>query len=202
MISLPSSQTLQLVFVDTLFLCLAASLLLWFRSWLRSQKAQIDRRLKALEEHELALERLATKLAAACRQIESGSDRSNRLSPTMDNQRRERQRSGAVAGESAATMTAPGAAWVERLSELRRAADDTAAGDVQSEPARTPEGAGRRRAPAATGSMNRGKREEYGWARQLLEQGMSATEVARTVGLGLAEVEVLKRINEYGDHSR
>jgi hypothetical protein len=30
---------------------------------------------------------------------------------------------------------------------------------------------------------------------------MSATDVARKVGLGLAEVEVLKRISEYGDYS-
>ena len=48
---------------------------------------------------------------------------------------------------------------------------------------------------------NRGKREEYRWARKLLEQGIEASEVARKVGLGLAEVEVLKRINDYGDYS-
>ena len=200
MMSLPSAQTLQLVFVDMLFLCLAASLLLWFRSWLKSQKAQIDRRLETLDEHGLTLERLATKLAAACRQIEARSDRSNRHpEPTMDHQMRERPRSVAAASESAARVTAPGAAWVERLSELRRAADETTTGEVPSESA--PQGTGRRTTPAA-GSMNRGKREEYDWARQLLEQGTSATEVARKVGLGLAEVEVLKRINEYGDYSR
>ena len=200
MMSLPSAQTLQLVFVDMLFLCLAASLLLWFRSWLKSQNAQIDRRLETLEEHELTLERLATKLAAACRQIEARSDRSSQHhEATMDQQMGERPRRVVAAAESAATVTAPGAAWVERLSELRRAADETTTGEVPSES--VPQGTGRRRTPVA-GSMNRGKREEYGWARQLLEQGMSSTEVARKVGLGLAEVEVLKRINEYGDYSR
>lgn len=58
--------------------------------------------------------------------------------------------------------------------------------------------------PGTSGMLetpSHGKREEYGWARKLLEQGVSAPEVARKVGLGLAEVEVLKRINDYGDYS-
>ena len=178
MISLPSAQTLQLVYIDALFLCLAIGLLLWFRSWLTSHKGQIDRRLAALEEHELTLERLAAKLTAACRQLEASRPTgamANAPGISMPAAR-------PVADRSGAEVTAPGDAWLEKLSELRRAADG---GSSESAPA-----AGRQ-----------GAREEYGRARQLLEQGMSATEVARKVGLGLAEVEVLKRISEYGDYS-
>ena len=178
MISLPSPQTLQLVYIDAFFLCLTIGLLLWFRSWLTSHKGQIDRRLAALEEHELTLERLAAKLTAACRQLEASrptAAMANAPGIPMPAAR-------PVAARSGAEVTAPGAAWLEKLSELRRAADG---GSSESAPV-----AGRQ-----------GARQEYVRARQLLEKGMSATDVARKVGLGLAEVEVLKRISEYGDYS-
>lgn len=98
MISLPSPQTLQLVYIDALFLCLAIGLLLWFRSWLTSHKGQIDRRLAALE---------ASRPTAAI---------ANAPGIPMPAAR-------PVAARSGAEVTAPGAAWLEKLSELRRAAD-------------------------------------------------------------------------------
>ncbi|MBT4098620.1 MAG: hypothetical protein HOE86_13290 [Gemmatimonadetes bacterium] len=39
-------------------------------------------------------------------------------------------------------------------------------------------------------------RDAYRLARELLEQGMSTTDVARQVGLGIAEVNVLKRMRD------
>ena len=203
MINMPSAQTAQLIFVDALFLSLATCLLLWFRSWLKRQTARIDLRLAGLEEHERALERNTEKLLSACRQIEIRLAEAPPCPPAP-----------AEGGQDMSAVPEPkqsgtgwsAVAWGERLSELRRAADRQTATSAQSGTATKPTsdtGSPRLR-PAASGMLetpNRGKREEYRWARKLLEQGIEASEVARKVGLGLAEVEVLKRINDYGDYS-
>jgi hypothetical protein len=43
-------------------------------------------------------------------------------------------------------------------------------------------------------------REAYRRARDLLEQGVPANDIAREVGLGVAEVNVLKRMRDAGRH--
>ena len=207
---LPSPQTVQLIFIDVLFICLAAGIFFWFRSWLKGERRQIDRRLDALESHRESLERLGTRLLSASRSLEGIL--SERRSPD--------ERLGDAVSppqRGRVTTSAPAADWAQRLSELRRAAEATA-GDAASRggtasPSRARDSGPRSRASGAevdrhsrnraadsrgSETVARGK-EQYGWARQLLEQGMSASEVARRVGLGLAEVEVLKRMNDYSD---
>ena len=51
-------STLQVIFVDALFLCLAGGLAIWFRSWLQEQQRAMDQRLKALEGQQQALARI------------------------------------------------------------------------------------------------------------------------------------------------
>jgi len=65
-----SADTWQLVFVDALFLCVAGGLGLWFRSWLRREKEDLDRRLDALEAQQARLERISGRLQSVCRVLE------------------------------------------------------------------------------------------------------------------------------------
>ncbi len=65
------SGTWQLLFIDVLFLCLAGSLGLWFRAWLKAEKRALDERLTGLEEQQAHLERLSGRLLAACRLLEA-----------------------------------------------------------------------------------------------------------------------------------
>ena len=53
--------------------------------------------------------------------------------------------------------------------------------------------------PAKTGRAARGERDNYAQARTLLGQGLSPAEVARKLGLGLAEVETLGRMMRRGE---
>lgn len=53
--------------------------------------------------------------------------------------------------------------------------------------------------PARAGRAARGERENYEQARNLLGQGLSPAEVARKLGMGLAEVETLGRMMRRGE---
>lgn len=53
--------------------------------------------------------------------------------------------------------------------------------------------------PAKAGRGARAERDNYGQARSLLSQGLSPAEVARKLGLGLAEVETLGRMMRRGE---
>ena len=200
---LSSTQTVQLVFVDALFICLAAGIFFWFRSWLKGEKLQIDRRLEALESHRESLERLGTRLLSASRSLEgilterrSPYERlGDARAPSRGSQPQELE--GSFSKRGRATTPTPAADWTERLSELRRAAE-AAAGDTASRSGTASPSRARDSGYRGSEGVVGGK-EQYGWARQLLGQGMSASEVARKVGLGLAEVEVLKRMNDYSD---
>ena len=55
-------DSLQVIFVDGLFLCLAAGLALWFRTWLQEQQRAMDQRLQALEEQQQVLARICERL--------------------------------------------------------------------------------------------------------------------------------------------
>ena len=63
----------------------------------------------------------------------------------------------------------------------------------ESRAARTASGAGWRR--EGTGDS---ARDAYRQARELLDKGLSPAEISRRVGLGMAEVNVLKRMREAG----
>ena len=47
---------------------------------------------------------------------------------------------------------------------------------------------------APAGQAGAGRNDAYGRARELLQQGVAPAEVARRVGLGIAEVNVLRRM--------
>jgi len=53
--------------------------------------------------------------------------------------------------------------------------------------------------PPKPGRPSRGERDSYAQARTLLGQGLSPAEVARKLGLGLAEVETLGRMMRRGE---
>jgi hypothetical protein len=53
--------------------------------------------------------------------------------------------------------------------------------------------------PAKTGRATHTERDNYGQARTLLGQGLSPGEVARKLGMGLAEVETLGRMMRRGE---
>ena len=61
-----SADALQLLFVDGLFICLAGVMGLWFRAWIKAQQRALDSRVAALESQQESLERLGTRLLAAC----------------------------------------------------------------------------------------------------------------------------------------
>ena len=125
----------QVLFIDGLFLVLAAGIGWWFKSWLKEQQEVIEQRLRVLEVHQKTLELLSARLQSAC------------------------------------TM-------LEQLVEQRGPAD----------------------APTAkSGRASRTERDSYAQARELLGQGLSPSEVARKLGLGLAEVETLGRMMRRGE---
>ena len=125
----------QVLFIDSLFLVLAAGIGLWFKAWLREQQEVIEQRLRVLEVHQKTLELLSARLQSACMML-------------------------------------------EQLVEHR---DPT---DTHS---------------AKTGRTSRPERDSYAQARELLGQGRSPSEVARKLGLGLAEVETLGRMMRRGE---
>ena len=161
--------TLQLVFIDLLFLLLAGGMGLWFRSWLRQETGRLDERIEALEKQHQGLESLAERLSSVCRTIERQTPGTAR--PTL--------------GDAPASVPPPRRPATNR--PIRRTAE-------RPEP----------RPPAPSEStperqweeMAERSREAYRLARELLEQGMSTTDVARQVGLGIAEVNVLKRMRD------
>ena len=161
--------TLQLVFIDLLFLLLAGGMGLWFRSWLRQETGRLDERIEALEKQHQGLESLAERLSSVCRTIERQTPGMAR--PTL--------------GDAPASVPPPRRPATNR--PIRRTAE-------RPEP----------RPPAPSEStperqweeMAERSREAYRLARELLEQGMSTTDVARQVGLGIAEVNVLKRMRD------
>ena len=128
------SDTVQLIFVDLLFLGLAGSLGFWFRTWLKTEKKAFDERLEALEAQQATLDRLSGRLQATCQLLEVLT----------------RAEGGA---QDARRSPSPGSARVQTRTE-----------------------------------------ERYEQARKLLAQGVQSGEVARKLGLGMAEVELMERI--------
>ena len=138
----------QLLLVDALFLCLAGSLGLWFRSWLKKEKRALDERLRALEVQQAGLERLSARLQIICQ----------RLEPLIE----EEGVAGSAAGERATGPEARRASPLREQQETRRS------------------------------WINR--EERYEQARELLAQGLQPGDIARKLGLGMAEIELMGRI--------
>ena len=190
-------STLQVIFVDALFLCLAGGLAIWFRSWLQEQQRAMDRRLEALEGQQQALARICERLTSACRALE-------RPSPSVEAIVRPGPRAEPAAPRPALVETPAVPAVTDRQVQAPRSAtvpDSTASRSAAR-------GAGARRrvdAPAARADrqweeLTDRSREAYRRARDLLEQGVPPNDIARQVGLGVAEVNVLKRMRDAGRH--
>jgi hypothetical protein len=174
-----SDPTLRLVFVDLLFLGLAAGMAFWFRAWLREQKAEMDQRLETLESQQQTLARLCERLGSACRTLERqapaaiGDALTRSRAPTAPVPTPEVSRETPRAAER--TTVPPGPASADR-----RLVTPASRADRQWE------------------EMSDRSRDAYRQARELLDQGLSSAEIARRVGLGVAEVNVLKRMRDAG----
>jgi len=190
----PSSDILQLAFIDGLFLCLVIGLCLWFRAWLRQQQHSIDQRLKALDEQQQLLTRLGERLQGICRSLEGAyavSARSQGATPR-----------GVAKG--APPRPRPASAGGHGSARESRSSGATAVLDSR-QPRTGSEGSGSDRRPsvpspdAGWGSREAGadsSDDAYVQARDLLGRGMAPTEVARRLGLGIAEVNALQRLQQ------
>ena len=69
MIDLPT-ETLQLLFIDTLFLCVCGALCLWLRNWIKFQQREIENRLSILERHHDMIAELGKRLQSTTYAIE------------------------------------------------------------------------------------------------------------------------------------
>ncbi len=185
-------STLQVIFVDALFLCLAAGLALWFRAWLQEQQRRMDRRLEALEEQHQGLERLGERLSSACRHLERPTPAVEAIRPGTRVERPpavprkatvELPTPAPPVPGSDRQVPAPEIADPRSAPELRRRVDTPAA-----------------RADRQWEELTDRSREAYRRARDLLEQGVPANDIAREVGLGVAEVNVLKKMRDAGRH--
>ena len=190
-------STLQVIFVDALFLCLAGGLAIWFRSWLQEQQRAMDQRLEALEGQQQALARICERLTSACRALE-------RPSPSVEAIARPGPRAEPAAPRPARVETPAVPAVTDRQVQAPRSAtvpDSTASRSA----ARGAEARRRVDTPAARADrqweeLTDRSREAYRRARDLLEQGVPPNDIARQVGLGVAEVNVLKRMRDAGRH--
>ena len=193
----PIASTLQVIFVDALFLCLAGGLAIWFRSWLQEQQRAMDQRLEALEGQQQALARICERLTSACRALE-------RPSPSVEAIARPGPRAEPAAPRPARVETPAVPAVTDRQVQAPRSAtvpDSTASRSA----ARGAEARRRVDTPAARADrqweeLTDRSREAYRRARDLLEQGVPPNDIARQVGLGVAEVNVLKRMRDAGRH--
>ena len=193
-------STLQVIFVDALFLCLAGGLIFWFRSWLREQQRSMDHRLEALEGQQQALAQICERLTSACRGLE-------RPSPAVEAIPRQNPRTErATAAPRPSTVETPAAAVSDRQVQVSRnaAGPEPQPQTTGSRPTASGPAARRRvDAPAARADrqweeLTDRSREAYRRARDLLEQGVPPNDIARQVGLGVAEVNVLKRMRDAG----
>jgi hypothetical protein len=82
-----TSDTWQLVVVDTLFLCLAGGLGLWVRAWLGREHEATGRRLAALEARQAQLERAGERLEGLCQLLEARLHRAGAASDAGLSQR-------------------------------------------------------------------------------------------------------------------
>ena len=190
---MPSADSLQLLLVDGLFICLAGAMGLWFRAWIKAQRRALDSRLDALESHQESLDRLGSRLLAACRSLESMVAKQTsiadnavsdptRLPPQQRRLEVERGRSRSAAAEG----TTPAAGGRSRFQGEETGTGEAIAGDS---------GRGDGSPPPARRADSEGIRGTgFARARDLLAHGLPAKEVARRLAMDMAEVEALKRM--------
>jgi len=181
-------STLQVIFVDALFLCLAGGGAFWFRAWLQEQQGAMDQRLGALEEQQQSLARICDRLTSICKSLERPSPVVEAIARTTPRQERSIAPPRQVARESPSPTVTDGpaleaaeAGGATAMPLPRRRVDTPAA-----------------RADRQWEELTDRSREAYRRARDLLEQGVPPNDIARQVGLGVAEVNVLKRMRDAG----
>ncbi len=172
--NLPDSALRQIL-LDLLFLVLAGTLAFWFRSWLREQKRELDRRLTLLEGQHRSLQNLGQRLSDLCRTLEQ---------PPASGPAPPRVPGSTAYPKAAGTVPAPRPA--ETGPRLAGAPGEgrpaRASGAAQRQPEGFPDPGG----------------EAYRRAGEMLEQGLSTAEISRRVGLRMSEVNALKRMREAG----
>ena len=184
MIDLPSQQV-QLVVVDILFVLLALGILMWFRSWLRLQTRRLDSRFEALDASLKQLTQVQERLQGVCRTLSTADPRSRgRRSVPRDDQPPVADAVFDAGIEGMVPSPDPGV----RPSSESATSRASIGSPARSTSARVGSERGR--------SSDARQHETYERARQLLSKGISTDEVARMVDLGVAEVEVLKRMGE------
>ncbi len=172
--NLPDSALRQIL-LDLLFLILAGTLAFWFRSWLREQKRELDRRLTLLEGQHRSLHNLGQRLSDLCRTLEQ---------PPPSGPAPPRVPGSTASPKAAGTVPPPRPA--ETGPRLAGATGEGRAARASGTAQRRPEGF-----PDPGG-------EAYRRAREMLEQGLSTAEISRRVGLRMSEVDALKRVREAG----
>lgn len=172
--SLPDS-TLRQILLDLLFLVLAGTLAFWFRSWLREQKRELDQRLSLLEGQQRSLHKLGQRLSDLCRTLEQPAPAAGPAAAPVAGSTASPKAAGAV---PAARPADPGPRPVAASAEART----TRASVAQRREEGFPD-------PG---------REAYRRAREMLEQGLSAAEISRRVGLRMSDVNALMRMREAG----
>ncbi len=173
--SLPDSALRQIL-LDLLFLVLAGTLAFWFRSWLREQKRELDRRLALLEGQQRSLHSLGQRLSELCRTLEQPSPTAGPAPPRVPGSTPPPKAAGPVPAPRPAE-TGPRLAGASGEGRTARAS-----GAAQRRPEGFPDPGG----------------EVYRRAREMLEQGLPAAEISRRVGLRMSEVNALKRMREAG----
>ena len=177
-----SSPHVQLVLVDSLFVVIALTILLWFRSWLRIQTRRMDRRFDTLDAYLKQLTQIQERLQGACRTLSAadharsgGGGRS--FLPSVED-----------SGSPTASIVAPGEGAVPSADGPSSPPPPHAAVANRGGARSGGDGGGRDSSASAR------QHEVYERARQLVGKGIPTEEVARLVDLGVAEVEVLKRM--------
>ena len=172
---LTSLSAMQMIFLDLLFLGLAGALALWFRAVIRNQQRALDQQLVRLEAQQGKLDSLGKKLQGVTNTLE-------RLYPPPTVPSRHESspdsRMGLVEPELRSRRTP------------RPTSATTAAQPRQAQQSTGPERGQRRQHESPRGA------EAYALARELLDRGLPSSEVARRVGLGVAEIDVLKRMRQ------
>ena len=185
----PSSELLQLAFIDGLFLCLVVGVFLWFRAWMRQQQQSIDDRLKALNEQQQILSRLGERLQIVCRSLEHGGAASVREQGASSGSTPPKRSASALAGDSDIAPRVASAAALSGRAQSRTDSGGPRSGRRLSAPPSPT--SWRPRDPDADSPE-----DNYVEARDLLGRGMAPTEVARRLGMGIAEVNALQRLEQ------
>ena len=185
MIDLPT-ETLQLVFIDTLFLCVCGALCLWLRNWIKFQQREIENRLSILERHHDMIAELGKRLQSTTYAIEKMNVSLSKQSNESVNRLKTPSRDTSTALPTTFNSSTSRTGGAQKHSEIW---DSSSANHSIGRSSPTEQNVTSDHKPDGS--------EDYAMARELLEKGMSHAEIARRSGLGLAEVEMLQRMRDF-----